>query len=67
MQNYKFIKDFGEIEVYRKSFNELAKKTFDISFEEWKNKGHWGSQYIPFAFYARRGRCAIGDFEFPMA
>lgn len=50
MNKYTFSKDFGNIDVARNSFNELAQATFGISFEEWKNKGYWGSNYIPYAW-----------------
>lgn len=33
----------------RKSFIELAIKTFDLSFEEWYQSGYWTDNYIPYA------------------
>ena len=31
----------------RKSFNELADKTFGLSFENWYRLGYWRDAYIP--------------------
>lgn len=50
MDEYTFTMSLREDESYRKSFNELAHKTFEISFEEWKKQGYWENQYIPYAF-----------------
>lgn len=50
MNEYTFTKRLRDEESYRKSFNELAYKTFKITFEEWKNQGYWENQYIPYAF-----------------
>jgi predicted N-acetyltransferase YhbS len=44
------MKDYKSNEVLRKSFFELAKSTFDISFEDWYKQGFWGEGYIPFSF-----------------
>ena len=34
----------------RRSFNALAKATFDISFETWYQDGFWSNSYIPYTF-----------------
>ena len=36
------IKNYKDNDALRKSFNELAMKTFDISFEDWYQNGYWG-------------------------
>nr|WP_302595771.1 GNAT family N-acetyltransferase [uncultured Cellulosilyticum sp.] len=46
---YTFIKDYKNQEEVRKSFSELAKKTFCINFEKWYAKGLWGDKYIPYS------------------
>lgn len=42
----KSIRDDGNL---RRSFNELAKKTFDLDFEDWYQNGFWGDNYIPYS------------------
>lgn len=50
MQEFSFVTNYKNNEVFRKSFFELAKSTFDISFEDWYEQGFWGEGYIPFSF-----------------
>ncbi|MGG0821430.1 GNAT family N-acetyltransferase [Paenibacillus turicensis] len=50
MQEFTFVKNYKNNETLRKSFFELAKRTFDISFEDWYEQGFWGEGYIPFSF-----------------
>jgi GNAT superfamily N-acetyltransferase len=50
MQEFTFVKNCKNNEALRKSFFELAKSTFDISFEDWYEQGFWGEGYIPFSF-----------------
>lgn len=50
MQEFTFVKNYKNNEALRKSFFELAKRTFDISFEDWYEQGFWGEGYIPFSF-----------------
>lgn len=50
MQEFTFVKDYKNNAALRKSFFELAKSTFDISFEGWYEQGFWGEGYIPFSF-----------------
>lgn len=45
-----FIKGYKENAVLRASFNELAKKTFGIEFEDWYQLGYWTDKYIPYSF-----------------
>lgn len=47
---YKFVKDYSENEMLRKSFSELAKETFGIDFEKWHGAGGWNRNYIPYSF-----------------
>ena len=35
MEQFKFISNYMKNDKYRKSFNELAMKTFNVNFEEW--------------------------------
>ena len=46
---YRYVVDYKEDKVLRESFNTLAIKTFDISFNSWYEKGLWGDQYIPYS------------------
>ncbi len=50
MKEIVFIKDYKSIDIYRKSFNELAIETFGISFENWYQNGFWNQRYLPFSF-----------------
>lgn len=43
------IKNYRNNNELRKSFNELAKKTFDINFEDWHQNGYWGEKYNPYS------------------
>ncbi|WP_041140038.1 GNAT family N-acetyltransferase [Beduini massiliensis] len=45
---YTLKKQIKEDEKLRKSFNELALNTFDISFEAWYQNGFWTDRYIPY-------------------
>lgn len=43
------IKNYRNNNTLRKSFNELAMKTFDINFENWYQNGYWGEKYNPYS------------------
>lgn len=46
---HKIIKDYRNNDTLRKSFNNLAKTTFDIDFEDWYQNGYWGDKYNPYS------------------
>ncbi len=46
---YKVIKDYRGDKELRTSFNELAKKTFGLNFEDWYQNGFWGDNYNPYS------------------
>lgn len=46
----KIIKDYKRNDKYRKSFNELAKLTFNIDFEKWYQLGFWDNRHICFSY-----------------
>lgn len=48
-KNFKLVKGYQENEALRMSFNRLAKKLFDLSFEDWYQNGYWKNQYIPYS------------------
>lgn len=48
-RNYHFIRDFKQSNLFRASFNALAKKTFSIDFEQWYIDGYWQDLYVPYA------------------
>ncbi|HEY2421140.1 MAG TPA: GNAT family N-acetyltransferase [Neobacillus sp.] len=50
MKTYKFIKDYKNNNIYRLSFNKLAKKTFGIDFEEWYQQGFWNDNYMCYSY-----------------
>lgn len=43
------IKSYRNNDSIRYSFNELAKKTFHLDFEDWYQNGYWGGQYNPYS------------------
>lgn len=43
------VKDYRDDDSLRKSFNELAEKTFGINFENWYQVGYWREKYIPYS------------------
>lgn len=47
----KFIlqKAYQDNDELRKSFNELAKETFSLDFEDWYQNGYWSDRYIPYS------------------
>lgn len=49
MQNYTLVKNYRNDAALRASFNELAGKTFGLSFEDWYQNGFWGEQYDPYS------------------
>jgi predicted GNAT family N-acyltransferase len=44
---YNYITDYKDDDKLRKSLNELAEKTFGITFENWYTNGFWGNKHIP--------------------
>ncbi len=51
--NYQLVKQVRENNPLRKSFIDLAVKTFDLSFEEWYQQGYWTDAYNFYAFVER--------------
>lgn len=49
MKKYDVIRNYRNDNVLRTSFNELAKKTFDLDFEDWYQNGYWGENYAPYS------------------
>ena len=43
------IKDYRDNAVLRRSFNELAGKTFGLDFEDWYQNGFWEDAYNPYS------------------
>lgn len=44
-----FTNHIRDNELLRKSFNQLAEETFQISFENWYQNKYWDDNYIPYA------------------
>lgn len=42
-------KNYRENPILRKSFNELARETFFLDFEDWYQNGYWKDNYIPYS------------------
>lgn len=49
METMTVIKNYRENDELRHSFNELAKKTFWIDFEDWYQSGYWTDRYNPYS------------------
>ena len=47
MSSIEILKDYRENAELRHSFNELAKKTFGLNFEDWYQNGYWTDKYNP--------------------
>lgn len=50
MEQFEFISNYLNNDKYRKSFNELAIKTFSINFDQWYKEGYLGGNYINYSF-----------------
>lgn len=50
MGQLRFLKDYKNNEILRKSYCELANNIFGINFEEYYEKGFWSNRYIPFSY-----------------
>lgn len=49
MGNRTFLKNYRNNDELRASFNELAKKTFGLDFEDWYQNGFWTEKYNPYS------------------
>ena len=47
--NLRLVKNIDRDDELRRSFDELARSTFDISFEAWHDAGWWTDRYRPYA------------------
>lgn len=45
---YQLVKQVKDDLQLRNSFIDLAKSTFDLSFQDWYQKGYWPDNYIPY-------------------
>lgn len=48
--NYQLISDYKDNELYRNTFNDLAKSTFGINFEDWYKQGFWNDKYVCYSY-----------------
>lgn len=48
-RSFLFTHNIRDNEPLRKSFNQLAEDTFQISFENWYQNHYWDENYIPYA------------------
>ena len=49
MKEYTIMKAYRNDDALRESFNELAKSTFGLDFEDWYQNGYWQDFYIPYS------------------
>lgn len=50
VEQFKFLKNYMNNDIYRKSFSELAISTFGINFDEWYKEGYLGENYINYSY-----------------
>lgn len=50
MEQFKFISNYMNNDEYRKSFNELAMKTYNINFDKWFKEGCINDNYINYSY-----------------
>ncbi|GAK56995.1 acetyltransferase, GNAT family [Candidatus Vecturithrix granuli] len=50
MNNLILIHNYKDFLPYRHSFNQLARETFGIDFEQWYLDGHWNDRYICYSY-----------------
>lgn len=48
-KNYSIIKNYREDDNLRNSFNQLAEKTYGLTFEPWYQNGYWTEKYNPYS------------------
>ena len=66
-EEFKIVKAYKENKTLRNSFNELAKKTFDLDFEDWYQNGYWKEQYNPYSIVFNNrviANVSVNDMEF---
>ena len=51
MSKIEILKDYRNNAELRYSFNELAKKTFGLNFEDWYQNGYWTKKYNPHSIF----------------
>ena len=50
VEQFKFLKNCMNNDIFRKSFSELALSTFEINFDEWYREGYLGENYINYSY-----------------
>lgn len=50
-KEYIFLIGYQNENKYRAAFNNLAKKIFGFTFEEWYRAGYWNEKYIPYTLF----------------
>ena len=50
-KEYELLIGYQKESEYRHAFNDLAKKVFGISFEDWYKAGYWNEKYIPYTLF----------------
>lgn len=52
MGELQIIQDYFENDIYRRSFNDLARATFGLDFEEWYKKKYFKGKYTCYSYVA---------------
>lgn len=50
IDQFKLVYDYKNNDVYRQSFNELAKTVFGIDFENYYQSGSWNDRYVCYSY-----------------
>ena len=48
--NLEMVFNYKDNDILRQSFDQLARKTFGISFEKWYQKGLWRDSYVCYSY-----------------
>lgn len=53
-KDYTFLTAYQNDAEYRIAFNNLVRKIFGLSFEEWYSAGYWNERYIPYTLFDKK-------------
>lgn len=50
-KKYELLSGYQKTDRLRHAFNDLCKKVFELSFENWYQYGYWNDKYIPYTLF----------------
>ncbi|WP_156153510.1 hypothetical protein [Domibacillus robiginosus] len=63
MNGVELVKNYGENDLLRNSFFDLANRVFGLPFQKYYEAGSWGEEYMPFSL-ADEGKIIANVFFF---